>query len=717
MPFEWSPVSQEAVLRVFFGTLFPDLAGGYVEFRSLGLLGENESCFHASIAEAVNAAFEAAKNPVDANIYFGVCARSERKGDKSAVRLVHALWADLDAKDLSGGKPEALERLRRFHPEPTIIVDSGNGYHAYWQLRTPIAIDGPESVALVERYLKSLARSLGADTKAAELARILRVPGTLNLKNLSAALTVTIVEINPERQWEITDFPLEAVAGESAATATNTPGWISSALEGIGEGNRNDTFTKITGRLHQGGWTAAEIIALLLPHAERTHFPQAELKVLADGLCRRYPAGNPSKAGKPEPESRPLLVLQLGELLNRSSPDIEWQIQDILPVEGVGILAGPPGCGKTWMLADLAIELSRGGFWVGHFPTRQGPVLCIDEESPSGLLPVRYRKLLLAKGLSAESVDVHFCNGQGFSFSRSGDVARLREVLTRIKPSLVIVDSLIRVHSADENSASEMSEVFAVVKAFAREFHCAFLFADHMRKGKPGETALDQMVRGSTDKAAFVDTLLVLTKSEVGVVVEHAKSRFAEAVPGFVVTIEDPQPGTTSVKHVGDANALKQERLRSLADPIVDDALDGGDWVPRREIVDRGAKAGVANKAIDEILKERVKQGKLERDDRRPEGGKGNKLAFYRLPGGCEVIPFPSPPQSGEEVETRAGRRHPGDDSPSDDPVPGSLNTGETETRSDEVLVAEPTFFRDPVPGSPSISSRETEIGSGDGES
>jgi hypothetical protein len=393
-------------------------------------------------------------------------------------------------------------------------------------------------------------------------------------------------------------------------------------------------------------------------------------------------------AGPHGSESRPLLALTLVQLLSQSSPEIEWQIQDILPVEGVGILAGPPGCGKTWMLGDLAIEVSRGGFWLGHFPTRRGTVICIDEESPAGLLPVRYRKLLLAKGLSTESVDVHFCMGQGFSFSRPGDVARLREVLARIGPSLVIVDSLIRVHSAEENSASEMSAVFAVLKALARAFHCAFLFADHIRKGKSGETGLDQMVRGSTDKAAFVDTLLVATKSEVGVVVEHVKSRFAEALPGFVVTLEDPQPGTTSVKYVGDAKALKQERLRALAAPVVEDALEGGDWVPRQKIVDLGAKAGVTKKAIDAILAERVEQGNLERDNRRPEGGKGNKLAFYRLQ------------RNGGSLK--------------DDPVPGfpPTNTGETETGSDEVLVTGRPLPKDPVPGSPSISKRETGTGS-----
>jgi hypothetical protein len=124
-------------LRQFFEALFPDLAGGYIEFRLLGIFGAKEIQFCSSVVEAVRTAHRAGDKPDDDNVYFGVCPRSERKGDKGAIRLVYALWTDLDGKDYPGGKPEALARLHQFRPPPTIIVDSGNGYHAYWRLALP----------------------------------------------------------------------------------------------------------------------------------------------------------------------------------------------------------------------------------------------------------------------------------------------------------------------------------------------------------------------------------------------------------------------------------------------------------------------------------------------------------------------------------------------------------------------------------------------------
>lgn len=636
--------------KSFFETLFPDLGGSYIEFRSLGVFGDNESSFYPSVEAAASAGEDLAKNPVDANIYFGVCPRAEHKGDKSAVRLVHALWVDLDGKDLAGGKPEALERLRRFNPLPTIIVDSGNGYHAYWRLRTPITIDGPESVARIEQHLKSLAQSLGADGKSAELARILRVPGTLNLKKLTSPITVAIVECEPERRWGIEDFDLPAVVtAGSSSTPTNPPGWIFDALDQLHDGNRNDTFTKIAGRLHQGGWTGTEIVALLLPHAHHVQFSPAELDALVRGVCSRYPPGNSLRApstnsGKPEAESRPLVTITPAELLSRTPDSITWRIEGVLPAQGVGILAGPAGYGKSWALLDLAIATALGEKWLGQFPARPGRVLYIDEESSEELLGIRVRKLLAFRAGRPESLDIHFCVGQSVSLSDPVGIARLRTLLSELRPTLIIVDSFIRVHRAEENSASDMAAVSGVIRELVREFNCAFFFADHQRKAGAGETSLDTMLRGSTEKAAFVDSLFSMKKTSVGLIVEHSKSRFAEPVATFVLQIEDPVPGSTRVLHAGDAETRKNEAMLEEARPFIEGVLGQEDWVSRQDLVAKAKDAKIQEKAISTTLKLMVVEGSALREDRPSVSGRGNKAAHFRLiKGGASPEPAGDP--------------------------------------------------------------------------
>lgn len=89
-----------------------------------------------------------------------------------------ALWLDLDFKDLVGGQVDADRVLETMIP-PSVIILTGNGYHFYWLLREPVEAI-PE---IIEPYLKGLARRYNGDTSSAELARLLRVPGTFNYKD------------------------------------------------------------------------------------------------------------------------------------------------------------------------------------------------------------------------------------------------------------------------------------------------------------------------------------------------------------------------------------------------------------------------------------------------------------------------------------------------------------------------------------------------------
>jgi hypothetical protein len=463
-------------------------------------------------------------------------------------------------------------------------------------------------------------------------------------------------------QWVIplehmVPFPTELLEEleQQRAPTINPPGWIAQALAELHEGNRNATFAKIAGRLRRDDWTAEDILTLLTPHAERSDFPLADLRQEIEGLCRRYPPKNPSPASFPymeatEMESRPLEALPLASFFAQVAAQIAWVIEGVLPKEGAGIVAGPAGYGKSWMLLDLAVEHTRGGKWLGQFATAQGRVLYLDEESSPALLRHRLTKLLASKGVSAEQLDLHVAVGQGLSFSDPASVERLRQLLDRLRPALVIVDSLIRVHRAEENSASEMAQVFKAVKDLIREFGCAFLFADHQRKPGGFGTSLDLLLRGSSEKAAFVDTLLSLQRKEGTLIVEHSKSRYAEPIPAFVVRIEDVGPEATAVVYGGEAEQIKQAARQEAAREFLAAALSHGEWMARKDLVERAKGAKVSEKALDEVLKA-LDGLQIEREDRKPEtGGRGGKAAYYRWK--TDAITSPSPDQ---ETETETG--------------------------------------------------------------
>lgn len=79
--------------------------------------------------------------------------------------------------------PEAEARvaLGSFPLHPTLIVASGGGLHAYWQLKEPLVL--PDQADTAKTLLRRLALFFMGDLASAEPARILRVPGTWNRKS------------------------------------------------------------------------------------------------------------------------------------------------------------------------------------------------------------------------------------------------------------------------------------------------------------------------------------------------------------------------------------------------------------------------------------------------------------------------------------------------------------------------------------------------------
>lgn len=124
-------------------------------------------------------------------VYFGVCTRRDgaTSGNASMVAECPALWVDIDCAKQGIKGADAIAALEFLPFPPSWIINSGGGLHAYWQLEEPVDISGgsmgrEKAVAA----LKALVRILAGDNKCAELARIMRLPGTHNSKEETLAL-------------------------------------------------------------------------------------------------------------------------------------------------------------------------------------------------------------------------------------------------------------------------------------------------------------------------------------------------------------------------------------------------------------------------------------------------------------------------------------------------------------------------------------------------
>jgi len=151
----------------------------------------------------------------DRNIYFG-CATRDGGGKKEHIREIPVLWVDIDFNSTT---PEEADRLIKDFPLlPSFTILSGGGYHLYWRLRE---LAGQGDILRVESILRGLAKVLKGDPGATDASRVMRVPGSFNVKlEYGDPRLVQIVQANPERQYDLSDF--DHMAGD-APPATKPP--------------------------------------------------------------------------------------------------------------------------------------------------------------------------------------------------------------------------------------------------------------------------------------------------------------------------------------------------------------------------------------------------------------------------------------------------------------------------------------------------------------
>lgn len=120
------------------------------------------------------------------DVYFGVNPTNQQKDQYhraliSDVSAVNCLFAEFDGPDFDG-KDAALDHVRSLRPLPSVVIDSGGGFHCYWLLRDTFIIEDDAQRAYIRDVLYRWVAFVGGDV-VKDLARVLRVPGTHNYKS------------------------------------------------------------------------------------------------------------------------------------------------------------------------------------------------------------------------------------------------------------------------------------------------------------------------------------------------------------------------------------------------------------------------------------------------------------------------------------------------------------------------------------------------------
>ena len=255
------------------------------------------------------------------------------------------------------------------------------------------------------------------------------------------------------------------------------------------------------------------------------------------------------------------LALSLFDLMANPPAPLQEIVGEGILDEGNGfILAGQPNLGKSWIALDLALSVASGSRFLGHYETNQGGVLIVDEEGSTSSMYQRMRMLLRGRDSTNSNVPIHLAIQRGIRLDTPKGRTVLQRLINRYRPSVVVMDSLIRFHSGDENSSRDMSHFFDVSKTLQSVYGVAMVFLHHIRKPSKDdmEGDLGNLLRGSGDIRGWPDGIIVAvpgpdaTRPGSGMVLHHIKSRDHQKLDAFRVgLIIDNDSGIASVRYLG----------------------------------------------------------------------------------------------------------------------------------------------------------------------
>jgi hypothetical protein len=294
--------------------------------------------------------------------------------------------------------------------------------------------------------------------------------------------------------------------------------------------------------------------------------------------------------------------------LETAPPGVLWLIQSFWPKLGVGIIGGEPKMCKSWVGLDMAISVASGTPCLGHFPVdHAGPSLVFLAEDALPNVRARIQSICDHRGIDLSALDLHVITSPSLRIDVEEQRDRLAASLDRLKPKLLLLDPLVRLHRLDENSSQDVSLLFGFLREIQRTYDLSIAVVHHAGKkhrGRPG-----QSLRGSSDLHAFVDTLAWLggTQEKRELHLEHRSAPSPD--PMRMQLISNPDGTQTHVEVVG-APDLPEDPVGDLTKRITD--LLGETRQPMNRAVLRGVLR-VNNQRLGDTLITLEKQHLIQR--------------------------------------------------------------------------------------------------------
>jgi hypothetical protein len=292
----------------------------------------------------------------------------------------------------------------------------------------------------------------------------------------------------------------------------------------------------------------------------------------------------------------------------REPEERRWLIEDLWGASAVGIIGGNPKCCKSWLSLEIAVSVATGTKCLGRYEVIEpGPALVYLAEDSLPMVRARLDSLSNHHGVSLPALDLHVITQPAIRLDLARDQVRLQKTIRSLRPRLLVLDPLVRLHRLDENSANEVSGLLSYLRDLQRELEVALVLVHHTRKNTSPGMQAGQGLRGSGDFHAWSDSSLYLRRlrGDLILTVEHRSASAPEPVSLRLVGNDDD----VHLEVVGRASEVAGGSVVVL-DAQVLAALEAGEPLTRGALRE---KLSVKNERLGPVLSELEGSGLIER--------------------------------------------------------------------------------------------------------
>jgi hypothetical protein len=301
---------------------------------------------------------------------------------------------------------------------------------------------------------------------------------------------------------------------------------------------------------------------------------------------------------------QPLPMVRIGEIA-REETNQRWLIDPLWGASSVGVIGGAPKCAKTWLALDIALSVATGTRCLNQYAVPEpGPVLVYLAEDALPIVRERVEGIAHRRQLDLHAVPMHVITTPVLRLDRGPHRSQLFETARRLRPRLLILDPLVRLHGIDENNAGEVATLLAYFRSLQRELDLSVILVHHTRKNAAAGVAAGQGLRGSGDIHAFGDSNLYLRRSGERLVLSSEHRAAAAPPPVYLELVTSDQTAHLAVI------AETQDEERSTLQDRVLELLSAGQVLTRAKLRENLA---VKNERLGEVLESLERAGRIGR--------------------------------------------------------------------------------------------------------